>query len=96
MLQYKFCPVSALAPSHTAGGLARLFRVVGWVATSMALPGPESEGGKDAAEDHLRSIFDLCDEDGDGLVAVADLRRREEMCGYDKVRRPDEGRRYSE
>ena len=41
---------------------------------------------QDVAEDQLRSIFDLCDDDGDGLVAVADLRRREEMRGYDKVR----------
>lgn len=52
----------------------------------MASPGPGLEGGQDPAEDHLRSIFDLCDDDGDGLVAVADLRRREEMRGYDKVR----------
>lgn len=59
-------------------------RWVHWA--SMAWPGAGLDGGEDAAENHLRSIFDLCDEDGDGLVAVADLRRREEMLGYDKVR----------
>ena len=51
----------------------------------MASHGPGLEGGQDPAEDQLRSIFDLCDDDGDGLVAVADLRRREEMRGYDRV-----------
>ena len=52
----------------------------------MASPRSGMDVVQDVAEDQLRSIFDLCDDDGDGLVAVADLRRREEMRGYDKVR----------
>ena len=39
------------------------------------------------AVEQLRSIFNLCDEDGDGKISILELLQRKEMLSYGKVSR---------
>ena len=40
---------------------------------------------QETPEDHLRKIFNFCDEDLDGVISIEDLRRRKEIQEFGEV-----------